>query len=191
MSAACIRHSFKSAYTHPASRARPLGASAAASRVRVESKQRSRSSAPRRASLRARGRGRTLFQAVHGTLAGLRTASRSASSASKSQSGAERMRTVRGGFGLWERHGAVRSLRKCLFTQQQASQNQSGRATATARWSRTALSRASRGCRKSKLRCMAAEPGLQENNGQTSGKPVCKLHVETAAQTAGDYASIE
>ena len=95
----------RSVYTHPASRARPLGASVAASRMRVESKQRSKSSARRRASLRARGRARTPFQTVDGTLAGLRTASRSASSASKSQSGAERMRTVRGGFGLWERHG--------------------------------------------------------------------------------------
>ena len=119
VSAACIRSSLNSAYTHPASRVRALGASVGASRVRVESQQRSRLSALQRASLRGRGRGRTLFQAVHGTLAGLRTASRSASSASKSQSGAERQgeatRTVRGSFQLWKRHGGhVVFLDACL-----------------------------------------------------------------------------
>lgn len=42
--------------------------------MRVESKQRSTSSALQRASRRARGRGRTLVEAVHGTLTGLRKA---------------------------------------------------------------------------------------------------------------------
>ena len=68
------RRRYLSWRTHPASRVLALGASVGASRVRVESKQRSTSSALQRASRRARGRGRTLVEAVHGTLTGLRKA---------------------------------------------------------------------------------------------------------------------
>lgn len=126
--------------TYPASRIRALEASLGASRERVESKQRSMLSALQRASLCARGHDRTLFAAVHGTLSGLRTASRSVSRASRTKWGrtSERraVRTVRGGFGLRERHG---EMDKCRRMQQQAAQSWSGRARATAFRRRSAV----------------------------------------------------
>lgn len=122
------RRRYLSWRTHPASRVLALGASVGASRVRVESKQRSTSSALQRASRRARGRGRTLVEAVHGTLTVCVRRGRSASRASRSkwggrkESDANRTRRLPLAQATWRRAEA-----RCMRVYPVASRAESGR----------------------------------------------------------------
>lgn len=123
------RRRYLSWRTHPASRVLALGASVGASRVRVESEQRSTSSALQRASRRARGRGRTLVEAVHGTLTGLRKArevsvegEQQSKWGGRKESNANRMRRLPLAQATWRRAEA-----RCMRVYPVASRAESGR----------------------------------------------------------------